>query len=206
MVRPMSQDEVCRGVILTRYKDNTYIFFVNIPEAHRLLLRHCVFCLLVAIYGIPMKWEPEACPQKWGVAQVYLRENGPSLTRKGAVAPSHLAHPPPYCGAGALDVEWANWIPAYSPNARLIVKTRVPAILNDSLWFACTKEDIYMNISSLSFGLATLGYPLSWWLQIVISFVRKWCLSGVIPYTAIRQWAVRGSTHRQKTLLCARDV
>ena len=58
-------EETCVGVLLTRYKDNTYIFFVNVPEHCLGVLRHYVFCLLMAIYGIPMKWEPEADPPKW---------------------------------------------------------------------------------------------------------------------------------------------
>ena len=153
-----------------------------------------------------MKWEPEPYPQKWGVAQINLREDGPSLTRKGAMDPSCLSDPPIGCGGGELDVEWSTWIPAYSPNARLIVQTRVLAILNDSLWFACKQGDIAMNISSLSFGLATMDYPLSWWLSIIISFVRKWCLQSIISFKAVRQGAVRGSAHRQKMLLGARDV
>ena len=72
LVQPLGEDETCMGVLLTRYKDNPYIFFVNLPEHCLKVLCHCVFCLLKAIYGIPMKWEPEADPQKWGVAQIHF--------------------------------------------------------------------------------------------------------------------------------------
>ena len=32
LVQPPGVDETCVGVLLTRYKDNTYILFVNVPE------------------------------------------------------------------------------------------------------------------------------------------------------------------------------
>ena len=51
LVQPLGNDEIRRGVILTRYKDNTYMFFVNVPEAYLSVLRLCVFCHLGAIYG-----------------------------------------------------------------------------------------------------------------------------------------------------------
>ena len=63
-----------------------------------------------------------------------------------------------------------------------------------------------MNIASLSFGLATMDYPLSWWLSIITSFIRKWCLQGIIAFKAVRQWAVRGSAYRLKEGSMARDV
>ena len=171
-----------------------------------MVLCHSVFSLLRAIYGIPMKWEPEADPPKWGLAQIHLDEKGPSLTRKGAIDPRCLLRPPKGIGRQVLDCERDSWIPAYSPNARLIVQTRVPAILNDSLWFACQHGDISTNIASLSFGLAFMNYPLAWWLSIITSFVRKWCLQGIIAFKAIRQWAVRGSAYRLKDEPKARDV
>ena len=93
LVLPLGVKQACMGVLLTRYKDNTYILFVNVPEHCLRVLRHCVFCLLRAIYGIPMKWEPEADPQKWGVAQIHIGDVGPSLTRNGAVDPSACSTP-----------------------------------------------------------------------------------------------------------------
>ena len=32
LVQPLGVEESCMVVLLTRYKDNTYIFFVNIPD------------------------------------------------------------------------------------------------------------------------------------------------------------------------------
>ena len=63
-----------------------------------------------------------------------------------------------------------------------------------------------MNIASLSFGLAAMDYPLSWWLSIITSFIRKWCLQGIIAFKAVRQWAVRGSAYRLEEMSMARDV
>ena len=191
------------GVLLTRYKDNTYIVFVNVPEHCLKMLR---FCFLRAIYGIPMKWEPEADPRKWGVEEIHIGEFGPSLTRKGAVDPRRLFYPPKGTKPRLLDCEWDSWIPAYWQNARLIVPTRVPAILNDSLWFACPHGDIFTSIASLSFGLAFMDYPLVGWLSIINSFVRKWCLQGVISFKAIIQSAVRGSAYRLEREPKARDI
>ena len=113
-------------------------------------------------------------------------------------------NPPKDRSRQVLEFEWDSWIPAYSPNARLIVQTRVLAILNDSLWFACQEENISINIASLSFGLAAMDYPLSWWLSIITSFIRKWCLQGIIAFKAVKQWAVRA--YRLKEGSMARDV
>ena len=83
---------------------------------------------------------------------------------------------------------------------------RVPAILNDSLWFGCQQGDMFTNIASLTFGLAFMDYPLAWWLSIITSVVKKCCLKGIISLRAIRQLAVRGSAYRLKCELKARDV
>ena len=77
LVKPLGEDETCMGVLLTRYKDNTYIFLVNVPEHCLKVLRHCVFCLLKSIYGIPMKWEPEADPQNGGLHRSTLVTRAP---------------------------------------------------------------------------------------------------------------------------------
>ena len=76
LVQPLGVGQSCKRVLLTRYKDNTYIFFVNVPE-------HYLKVLCQAIYGIPMKWEPEAGPQKCGLAQIHIGEVGPLLTQDG---------------------------------------------------------------------------------------------------------------------------
>ena len=116
------------------------------------------------------------------------------------------------CSAPPRDWGAKYWIVSGTRGSRsthqtqLIVPTRVPAILNDSLWFACQRGDISMNIASLSFGLATMDYPLSWWLAIITSFIGRWCLQGIIAFKAVRQWAVRGSAYRLKEGSMARDV
>ena len=161
------------------------------------MLRHCVFCLLRAVYGIPMKWEPQADPQKWGVAQIHISEVGPSLTRKGAVDPRCLLYPPRGSKPRVLDCKWDSWFQAYSQNARLIVQT---------LWFACQHGDIFTSTASLYFGLAFMDYPLAWWLSIINSFVKKWCLQGIISFKAIRQWAVCASGYKLGKEPKARDA
>ena len=152
-----------------------------------LLLVHTVFMLR----GVAIEWD--------GERRTTVASPPPLPSLRSAHPPPHFLTPP----KSAVPTARAR---VCVQNARLVVQTRVPAILNDSLWFSCQHGDIFTNIASLSFGLAFMDYPLAWWVYTINSLVRKWRVQGIISLKAIRQWAVRGSAYRLEKEPEARDV
>lgn len=55
LVEPPEDGQVCTGILLTRYKDITYIFFADAPDAYISTVRSSIFYLLRAMHSIPMK-------------------------------------------------------------------------------------------------------------------------------------------------------
>ena len=60
------------------------------------------------------------------------------------------------------DVEWRRWVSPLSPDARLIWRSLLPAIISKSI-FAWDAHDVMVNVRSLVWGVVRQGYPLQWW-------------------------------------------
>ena len=56
-----SDDENLPFVLLSRYRENLYIIFANIPGDILPTVRFCVAALLRSTYGIALKWEIHDC-------------------------------------------------------------------------------------------------------------------------------------------------
>ena len=71
------------AIVLTRYMDNTYIAFCNMP-AHLLgVSQQFLVQLQAELYQVPFKWEPEGQFLHWGECRVSCTPTHLSLTLKG---------------------------------------------------------------------------------------------------------------------------
>ena len=59
-------EEVSAAVLFTRYMDNTYLGFCNVPESLLPAVRHFVEIFQHILYEVPFKWEPESQFLNWG--------------------------------------------------------------------------------------------------------------------------------------------
>ena len=72
-------------VLLSRYRDNIYVAFANIPLSIRPAVQFACAALLRTIYQLPLKWEQHGAAVVWGEGMIRtgLPGVGFSLLRKG---------------------------------------------------------------------------------------------------------------------------
>ena len=72
-------------VLLSRYRDNIYMAFANIPRPIRPAVQFACAALLRTIYQLPLKWEEHAAVVVWGEGMIRtgLPGIGFWLLRKG---------------------------------------------------------------------------------------------------------------------------
>ena len=54
------------SILLTRYMDNTYVVFCNIPQQVLYMARAFLVSVLKVLYQAPFKWEHEGRSLSWG--------------------------------------------------------------------------------------------------------------------------------------------
>ena len=115
-------------VIMSRYRDNIYFAMAGISpflEAPTLFL---IEQLTAVLYNIPLKWEPHGSVTTWGEASMLLDQHmgffkhSFGLQRKGVV--QKLSD----WVTGTVTAEWENWVDAHSPNARMVLRSLLPAL------------------------------------------------------------------------------
>ena len=75
-------DDMSAAIIFTRYMDNTYLEFCNVPVTLLPAVRQFVEIVQHIIYGVPFKWEPGSRFLNWGECSVMCTDTL-SLTMKG---------------------------------------------------------------------------------------------------------------------------
>ena len=120
------------GALLSRFKDNIYIVFMNVLQELLPVVRRSVMCFPQCLYGVPLKWEPTELTVSWGECSWRVLPLGFSLTRKGVVWDLQSA------GESA---EWQRWIPAGSANARFTLASMLPSLFLKSVWYAASTGD-----------------------------------------------------------------
>ena len=86
----LSLSQVCRGILLTRHKDNTYIFFVNVPDAYVSTL------------------DPKTPHFPFTRGNITFRWSGSPYTRKGACSPKLSVTPLRRDHHDPSSLEWHN--------------------------------------------------------------------------------------------------
>ena len=173
-------------VFLARFRDNIYIFLINMPDALAEVLQPVVFQLLRSMYRLPLKWEVHGATVQWCEAAIpNTREL--RLLRKGVVLDLNCF--------SADEAEWARWLPASAPNSGRVMQAQVPSILQKSPWFALQWRDVYANIRSFLWGLGVLGYPHRWWKPPLDRFFTQHALRSRFPEAVIESWYKEGRVH-----------
>ena len=144
---------------------------------------------LQAMYIIPLKWEPHNT-----VAQLCETELAPQteefMRRKGVV--NELSWPLRH------DFEWQRWLPVTSPNAKDVLTSFLPSLLNKCLLYALNPLGLKLNVRSLTWGLGWHNYPRQWWENAVKGFVEDLHLYDIFPLRDIDTWEREGKEFTSK--------
>ena len=173
-------------VFLARFRDNIYIFLINMPDALAEVVQPVVFQLLRSMYRVPLKWEVHGATVQWCEAAIPNTRDLRPL-RKGVVLDLNCF--------SVHEAEWARWLPAPAPNSGPVMQAQVPSILQKSLWFALQWRDVYANIRSFLWGLGVLGYSHRWWKPPLDRFFTQHALRSRFPEAVIESWYKEGRVH-----------
>ena len=167
-------------VLLSRYRDNIYMAFANIPRPIRPAVQFACAALLRTIYQLPLKWEEHGAAVVWGEGMIRtgLPGIGFSLLRKGTSS----------CLQQVVEGEWRRWVHPLSPNAQLVWRSLLPALFSKSLWYAWSAQDVIDNLQSLVWNLVLGGYPQSWWKPSFRRCWEKYRLIRVFPLNRMHDW------------------
>ena len=126
----------CDGpaVLLTRFTDNTYVAFCNVPQELVPVARGFLVKLPEALYQVPFKWEPEGQFLHWGECCVLCTPACLSLSLKGFTA--DFFDP----------VVWDRWPDRWPPSCCLVLQSMVPALVLKTLMFALCRQHQVLNI------------------------------------------------------------
>ena len=176
-------------VLFSRYRDNVYIAFVNVPECMHDCVRDSVAVVLRQIYGIPLKWEPQGTSVTSGEASLDpCEEGGFSLTRKGIVRDISMYDP-------KEPVEWTHWVNRFSPSAHTVWRSQFPpSVVLKSISYALSVTHLCLNIRSLIWYMGFHSYPKSWWRPKHFSLWSKYRMGQCFSMHEIDQWFAQGTT------------
>ena len=172
-------------VLFSRYRDNVYIAFINVPPCMNSQVCSSVAVVLRCIYGIPLKWEPHGTSVTWGEASLTSCGDGFSLTCKGIVRDLSLYDP------AALG-EWTRWVHRFSPNARTVWRSQFPSIVLKSIWYALSMNDLRLNVPSLIWGMGYHSYPKRWWRPKLFSLWSKYRMGRCFSMHEVDLWFSQG--------------
>ena len=170
-------------VFLARFRDNVYIFLLNMSDALAAVVQPTIFQLLRAMYGVPLKWEVHGATVQWCESAIPDTRDL-RLVRKGVVLDLQCF--------SEDEAEWSRWLPASAPNAGPVMQAQVPSILQKSLWFALQRRDVYANFRSFLWGLGVLGYAHRWWKPQVDRFCTQHALRSRFPEAVVEGWYKEG--------------
>ena len=75
-----------------------------------------------------------------------------------------------------------------SPNARLVWRSLLPALIAKSLWFAWNTLDVITNVRSLVWGLSCKRYPLKWWKPALLRLFDQFLLCRFFSIESVLSW------------------
>ena len=81
-------EDVSATVLFTRYMDNNYLGFCNVPKSLLPAVRHFVEIFQHILYQVPLKWEPESQFLNWGESSVMCTDTmSPTMKQVPPVEP-----------------------------------------------------------------------------------------------------------------------
>ena len=167
------------AILLTRYMDNTYVAFCNIPREVLGVARLFLVRLQQELYQVPFKWEPEGQFLSWGECNVSCTPTL-SLTLKGF-------------RIDFLDPSvWDRWPDRWSPSCPLVLRSMVPALVLKSILFALCRADQSLNVRGVVTGFGYKKYQWTWWYMPLRCRLQALGLPGLCEYGALKQWVADG--------------
>ena len=165
-------------VFLARFRDNVYVFLINMSDALAAVVQPNIFQLLRAMYGVPLKWKVHGATVQWckfaisdGVTSAWLVKGYFSTcsvflrTRRSGLF---------------------GYLPA--PNAGPVMEAQVPSILQKAFWFALQWRNVYANVRSFLWGLGVLGYAHRWWKPQVDRLCTQHALRSRFLEAVVEGW------------------
>ena len=132
--------------LLTRYMDNTYVAFCNVPPQVLHVAKAFLIGVQKALYQVPFKWEPESRFLHWAECCVSCTPRALSLTLKGFQP-------------GFFDPSvWDRWPDRWSPSCCLVLQSVVPALVIKSVMFALRHDHQAVNVDGVVTGFGYKGY------------------------------------------------
>ena len=167
-------------VLFSRYRDNIYLICANMGARLLEHIKFVVSVILRIVYGIPLKWEAHGSDVVWGEA-VITHGSHPSvlrLRRKGVCLDLR----------DTVNAEWHKWVHPKAPNARVVWRSLVSALICKSMWYAWSRDDLVCNVRSIIWGLTIRGYPSRWWKGRVFRACQRFALDAFFTKTDILVW------------------
>ena len=112
-VSPQPPELVIPCVMMARFRDNIYVFLINVPPAWREPLLHIVMSMLQCMYQVPLNWEQHGDTVQWCEMSI-PGGSDLRLLRKGIVLSLDDVDP--------SQCEWDWWLSASAPNAGKVMK------------------------------------------------------------------------------------
>ena len=138
-------------MLFTRYMDNTYVGFCNVPESLLLAVRHFVEIFQHILYELPFKGEPESQFLNWGKCSVMCIDTL-FLTMKRVPPVEPFFNPE----------MWESWPERWSPNCPLVLQSMIPALVHRALQLCNSTRCRGHNIRGLVLGFGYKHYKWEW--------------------------------------------
>ena len=87
-----------------------------------------------------------------------------------------------------VNAEWHKWVHPKAPNARVVWRSLVSALICKSMWYAWSRDDLVCNVRSIIWGLTIRGYPSRWWKGRVFRACQRFALDAFFTKTDILVW------------------
>ena len=176
-------EDVSAAVLFTRYMDNTYLGFCNVPEPLLPAVRHFVEIFQHILYEVPFKWEPESQFLNWGECSVMCTDTL-SLIMKGVPPVEPFFNPE----------MWDRWPDRWSPNRPLVLQSMIPALVHKALQLCNSTQCRGHNIRGLVLGFGYKHYKWEWWYMPLMCRLRALHLESLCDYHSLKAWALEGAS------------
>ena len=176
-------DDVSAAVLFTRYMDNTYLRFCNVPEFLLLAVRHFVEIFQHVLYEVPFKWEPQSQFLHWGECSVMCTDTL-SLTIKGMQRVESFFNPE----------MWNRWRDRWSPNCPLGLQSMIPALVHKVLQLCNSTQCRGHNIRGLVPGFGYKHYIWEWLYMPLTCRLQALYLESLCDHRSLKAWALKGAS------------
>ena len=153
------------AAVFTRYMNNTYLGFCNVPESLLPAVWHFLEIFQHILYEAPFKWEPESQFLKWGK-----------------------------CTVMCTNTLWDRWQDRWSPNCPLVLQSMIPALVHKALQLCNSTQYCGHNIRRLVLGFGYKPYKWEWWYMPPTCRLPALYLESLCNSHSLKAWALEGAS------------